>query len=202
VQKTRERILQYLNTHHQATAPQLSLTFNLTQANIRHHLDILQEKGEIEVVGQSGGEGRGRPSLVYMLSREAQENALDELASAMLVEGLSGKSSKQREKILAGTARQLAGITADFSKSITIRLGQAVSRLNDLAYKAHWEAHAASPHIFLGRCPYAPIINRHPELCQMDQELINHLTGLEFRLVEKMTRQQSGPAHCRFCLKQ
>lgn len=202
MQNTRERIIQYLNTHHQATAPELSLTFNQTQANIRHHLEILQQRGLVEVIGQTNPEQRGRPSLVYMLTKTAQANALDELASALLLDSLGGKSGKQRERILGSTARQLAGITADFSKSITIRLGQAVSRLNDLNYKAHWEAHADSPHILLGRCPYAPILNRHPELCQMDRELINNLTGLEFEQVEKMSRQHTGPVNCRFCLSQ
>jgi predicted ArsR family transcriptional regulator len=200
MQNTRTRILQYLNTHHQATAPELSRTFDLTQANIRHHLEILQQSGEIEVIGQTQSQGRGRPSLVYMLTKTAQDNALDELASALLLERLSGKTARQRGRILSDTARQLAGITADFSKSITIRLGQAVNRLNDLNYKSHWEAHADSPHVVLGRCPYAPILNRHPELCQMDRELINSLTGLEFKQVEKITRQQNGPMHCRFCL--
>ncbi|MBN2043695.1 MAG: ArsR family transcriptional regulator [Anaerolineales bacterium] len=202
MQKTRERILQYLETHYQTTATELSLTFNLTQANIRHHLNILQERGVIELVGQTAADGRGRPSLVYMLSKEAQENALDELASALLLESLSGKSASQKEKFLSSAAQQLAGFTADFSNSVTIRLGQTVNRLNDLNYKAHWEAHAKSPHILIGRCPYAPIINRHPELCLMDKELINNLTGLEFTQVEKMSRRQSGPATCRFCLKQ
>jgi len=200
MQNTRQRILQYLNTHHQATAPELSLTFDLTQANIRHHLEILQQRGIVEVIGQTSPGQRGRPSLVYMLTKTAQANALDELASALLLDRLTGKPPKQRERILSSTARQLAGIAPDFSKSITIRLGQTVSRLNDLNYKAHWEAHADSPHVVLGRCPYAPILNRHPELCQMDRELINLLSGLDFTQVEKISRQQAGPVNCRFCL--
>jgi predicted ArsR family transcriptional regulator len=135
-----------------------------------------------------------------MLTKSAQDNALDELASALLLENISGRSSSQRQRKLSRTARQLAGIEPDPTSSIIIRLGAAVQRLNNLNYKAHWEAHAESPQVLLGRCPYAPIINRHPELCEMDVHLINTLTGENFRQVEKISRTQSGPAHCRFCL--
>jgi len=201
MQTTRQRILQYLHLHRQATAPELSLTFDLTQANIRHHLDILEHNGQIEVIGQAPSGQPGRPSHVYMLTRKAQDNALDELASALLVESLSGKSAGQRRKKLSATARQLAGMQSDPNRSIVIRLGSAVRRLNDLNYNAHWEAHPDSPHILLGRCPYAQILNRHPELCEMDTHLIQILTGENFEQVEKISRSQSGPGHCRFCVK-
>jgi predicted ArsR family transcriptional regulator len=79
-------------------------------------------------------------------------------------------------------------------------LGEAIIRLNDLNYKAHWEAHTDSPHIILGACPYARIINIHPELCEMDAYLISALTGEEFSQIEKISRHPDGPPHCRFCL--
>ena len=201
MQTTRQRILQYLHINRQATAPELSLTFDLTQANIRHHLEILEKRGQIEIIGQTPSDQPGRPCHVYMLTKSAQENALDELASALLVESLTGKSDAKRKQKLASTARQLAGKEHDPSQSLLIRLGNAVQRLNDLNYKAHWEAHADSPQILLGRCPYAPIINRHPELCEMDTQMIRLLTGEEFEQVEKISRSQSGPASCRFCIK-
>jgi predicted ArsR family transcriptional regulator len=200
MQTTRQRILQYLHLNRQATAPELSLTFDLTQANIRYHLDILEKNGQIEIIGQVPTELPGRPSHVYMLSRAAQENALDELASALLIENLSGKTSSQRKRKLTATARQLAGKEHNPGQSLLIRLGTAVQRLNDLNYKAHWEAHADSPQILLGRCPYAKIINRHPELCEMDTHMIQILTGENFEQVEKISRTQAGPAHCRFCI--
>ena len=201
MQTTRQRILQFLRTHRQATAPELSLTFDLTQANIRHHLNILEKNGQIEVVGQAPSEQPGRPSHVYMLTRTAQDNSLDELSSALLIESLSGKNAGQRQKKLRSTARQLAGMQHDPDRSIIVRLGSAVQRLNDLNYNAHWEAHPDSPHVLLGRCPYATILSRHPELCEMDEHLIQILTGENFTLVEKISRSQSGPAYCRFCVQ-
>jgi len=202
VQNTRQRIISYLTNNHQATAPQLSRYLNLTQANIRHHLDVLQRDGYIQVIGQNKASGRGRPTHIFMLSKSAQDNALDQLASALLGEIRDTKNEKQRRQKLDKIAKNLAGIHPDQNKSITIQLSRAAQRLNDLNYKAHWEAHASAPQIFLGRCPFAQIINRHPELCQMDEELLRHLTGAEFVQLEKISRTQQGPMHCRFILKQ
>lgn len=200
MQNTRSRILQYLSLHRQATAPEISRVLNLTQANIRHHLDVLEKNGQIEIVGTLKTSQRGRPTFLYMLSKAAQNNSLDILASALLVEGLADRTPRQQQNLLENTAKQIAGTHPETNKSITIQLSKAVQRLNDLNYKAHWEAHAEAPHLFLGVCPYAQIINRHPELCQMDAAMIEHLTGRRFKQVEKISRNQGGPPYCRFVL--
>jgi len=202
MQNTRQRIISYLKNHYQATAPELSLILDMTPANIRHHLDVLQRDGYIEVIGQNKSPGRGRPTHIYMLTRTAQDNALDQLASALLGEIRENKNSRQRQQKLRKIAKNMAGFDPPANKSITIQLSNAVQRLNDLNYKAHWEAHVRSPQIFFGRCPFAQIINRHPELCQMDAELLKHLTGVDFIQQEKISRSQQGPTHCRFILKQ
>lgn len=202
MQNTRQRILNYLINHHQATAPELGLILNQTQANIRHHLNILEKDGHIEVIGQTSHIGRGRPTHIYMLTKSAQDSALDELSSAMLRAMQAGNSQAQNRKILRKIAIHLAGTPTGTKKSITIQLSKAVQRLNDMNYKAHWEAHASAPQIIFGRCPYAQIISRHPELCQMDAYMLHHLTDVEFIQVEKISRTRQGPIHCRFILRQ
>lgn len=202
MQTTRQRIIQYLKLHRQATSPELSRVLDLTQANIRHHLGVLEEEGYVEVIGQTTNSTRGRPTYIYMLTKSAQSDGLDTLSSALLAEGLDAISQTKKRKFLENTAKRIAGTSPKTQKSITIQLSQAVQRLNELNYNAHWEAHAEGPHIFLGICPYAKIIQRYPELCQMDAALIEHLTGQEFTQVEKISRRQDGPPHCRFVLKQ
>jgi predicted ArsR family transcriptional regulator len=202
MQNTRLRILNYLESHHQATAPELSLILDQTQANIRHHLNVLEKDGYIEIIGQVHSTGRGRPTNIYMLTKTAQDNALDNLASALLASLLERKNSTQRDNILKKIAKQLASTAAEPNKSITIQLNNAVQRLNELNYKSHWEAHASAPQIIFGRCPYAQIINQHPELCTMDHQMLQILTGADFIQVEKISRSQQGPSHCLFVLKQ
>ncbi|NIW49181.1 MAG: helix-turn-helix domain-containing protein, partial [Gammaproteobacteria bacterium] len=198
MQNTRQRILNYFKNNHQATAPELSLLLDLTQANIRHHLNVLEKDGYIEVIGKDKERRRGKPTNIFMLTKAAQDNAIDELASALLMEIQLEKASRLQHRKLKIIAENLAGKSSDAEKSITIQLSSAVQRLNELNYKARWEAHADAPQIIFSRCPYAQIINRHPELCRMDAEMLKHLTGEEFLQVEKISRTQDGPNHCRF----
>lgn len=200
MQTTRQRILAYLEKNRQATAPELSQVLNLTQANIRHHLEVLERDGKVEVVGEAPTGGRGRPTMVYMASRSEQTNALDVLSSLLLQHALENASPRQQAACLEDLASKLAGHGAR-EGSITIRLSSATQYLNDFFYKAHWEAHADAPFIFLGHCPYAQIVTQHPELCKMDQLLIEKLTGEKVELIEKQSRSLDGPGYCKFVIK-
>lgn len=200
MQSTRQRILTYLNTNQQATAPELAAVLDKTQANIRHHLDVLQKDGHIEIVGQAPHKSAGRPTLIYMLTKESQDDALDQLASALLETLAPSSRARQRTKQLQNIADNLIRTQPPHHKSITVQLGAAVQRLNELQYKAHWEAHLESPKILLSQCPYAKIIHRHPELCEMDALLITSLTGVECHQEMKISRSQDGPDHCQFAL--
>jgi predicted ArsR family transcriptional regulator len=200
MQSTRLRILEYLERNRQATAPELSQVLDLTQANIRHHLDVLERDGKIEAVGEVASGGRGRPTTIYMTARAEQRNALEVLASLLLHLGQDGLPARRQEVFLKGLADRLAG-NAQQAGSLTIRLSTATQYLNDFHYKAHWEAHADAPQIFLGHCPYGQIITQHPELCRMDELLLERLTGEKLVQLEKQTRSPEGPSYCRFVIK-
>lgn len=199
MQSTRQRILQYLAKNQQGTAPQLSQVLDLTQANIRYHLDVLEQAGKIEIVGETNSEGRGRPSSIYMLARLEQKNSLD-ILSSLLLQSLAQLPLKRQHAFLSDLAHRLVGATSS-AGSITIRLSNATQHLNGFHYKAHWEAHADAPQIFFNQCPYAPIITQHPELCLMDQYILENLTGEKIEQIEKQARSPQGPTHCRFVIK-
>lgn len=200
MQTTRQRILQYLEKNRQATAPELSQVLDLTQANIRHHLNVLERDGKIEVVGETPTSGRGRPTLIYMAARSEQASALDVLSSILLQHSQESATPRHQKAFLSGIAQRLAG-GAPTGGSITIRLSSAIQYLNEYHYKAHWEAHADAPHIFLGHCPFAKIITQHPELCRMDKYLLEQLTNEEVEQLDKQTRTPQGPNYCRFVIK-
>ena len=197
MQTTRQRILQYLDKNRQSTAAELSQVLDLTQANIRHHLNVLEQDGRIEVVGEIPASGRGRPTLIYMASRDEQDNSLDVLSSLLLVQAQAGTSQGQQNRFLHDLAKLLAA-SAPSSGSITVRLSNATQYLNDFHYKAHWEAHADAPHIFFAQCPFSQIITQHPELCKMDKYLLENLTGERVEQLEKQTRSPQGPSYCCF----
>lgn len=196
MQETRQGILDYLQTNHQATPGELSRSLQVTAANIRHHLGILQEQGLVEVVGQSVPSGRGRPRQFYALSPSAQANNLAQLTRALLE-----CIAPDQEEILRKVAQTLARESLAVHPNPTQRLYQAVQRLNALNYNARWEARAGGPRVMLEHCPYAPILDQHPELCQMDGYLVERLTGLDVQQTARIEQSSMGPNACIFSVE-
>lgn len=198
MQNTRQRILDFLDNNYQATSLELSQVFQMTPANVRHHLNILEKDNKIEVVGQSKIDGRGRPNLVYMPTNQSLENGLVNLTSALLGIITDHRSKKQKETQLRKLASQLSIEDSPKNQSNALRLGSAVQRLNELGYKSHWEAHSDSPRIFLGHCPYSEMADQHPELCEMDGYLIEGLVHKDVKQIEKCSRKPGDSSHCVF----
>ena len=59
----------------------------------------------------------------------------------------------------------------------TRRLYTAIQNLNKMNYFAHWEARHEGPRIIFSHCPYAAILPEHPELCQLDEFLLEIMVG-------------------------
>lgn len=200
MQITRQRILDYLDINRTATSIELSRAFRMTSANLRHHLGVLQNEGLINVVGQESSEGRGRPTKIYMIAKQSGEHNLGELASALFEQILGTRESKKRTQNLKQIALRLQGETGDNRGSITQRLAAAVDRLNALRYRAHWEAHTDGPRIIFRQCPYAAIIDTHPELCQMDAHLLGGIIDEVVTQTAKIDRKPNGVAACVFAI--
>jgi len=199
--KTRQDILDYLQRRHKGTVEELSQVLSMTRPNIRHHLSILTGQGLVEEAGQLSQEGRGRPTLVYMLSAGSARQGLEQLLEALLDEVNAESNEKVRQQRLVNLAARLQRDEIDQGQPVTLRLNAAVQRLNQLHYRAHWEAHAGGPQGILGQCPYAAILARHPELCQIDHHLLQAMSGRPVLQVEKAASSPDGPHTCRFTIQ-
>ncbi len=187
--KTRLRILDYLRRQQTASVMELSRALAKTGANIRYHLAELESNGLVETISQRQEE-RGRPVSIYGLSRWLQGNGLEELVKATLIVWQKKSSESTLDADLKDLALQLGGEPPKKHETLLpYRLGKLIDRLNELHYRARWEAGANGPHIILGYCPYAAIINTNPELCRMDAFLVEKWTGLR---VNQTTRLQTG----------
>ena len=198
MQNARPRILDYLDNNYQSTALELSHVFQMTPANVRHHLNVLEEDHKIEVVGRSDADGRGRPNLIYMPIKQSKEQGLVNLSTALISTITDHRSKKQKEVQLRKLATQLGAKESNENQSITLRLGTAVQRLNELGYKSHWEAHSDSPRIFLGNCPYPELAENNTELCEMDTYLIEDLVENNVKMIDKCSRNPGDSHHCIF----
>jgi predicted ArsR family transcriptional regulator len=111
---------------------------------------------------------------------------------------LAGLPDEQREAVLGMLAGQLASTAPpERTLHITRRLALTIERLNALHYQARWEAHAQGPRVILEHCPYAAILAKHSELCQMDGFLLQDLLGTN---VEQSARLELNARGLPFCM--
>lgn len=195
---TRNRLLELLRSHPPITAIDLSRILQMTPANVRHHLAILREQGRVEVISERSILGRGRPRQLFRLTRT--ENNLDRLSDALLRQFLSPIAPQTTQADWQKIAISIAGVEVRSSGKLPQRLLDTVQRLCNLNYHAKWEAHAQGPRIILGHCPYLPIIENHPELCQMDRLIIEHMAKIPVIQLAKLEKNPRGESLCVFAL--
>jgi len=156
----------------------------MSAANVRHHLRVLVSDGRLEVIPMGEHGRRGRPEKLYSLPRAALGDNLSALSDALLAEA----GMKVRVEALA---QRLVGESDFAPQPIVKRLNLVVEKLNQMNYHARWEAGRDGPRVILGHCPYAAIIEKHPELCQMDAALLENLTGESADQISQIRREKS-----------
>jgi predicted ArsR family transcriptional regulator len=165
----------------------------MTPANIRYHLRNLSKDHLVEDAGQRGSQS-GRPAKVYRLSPEGVQ--LEPLTRALL------RSIATTERGQESLVKALANTQLGRETSASLRFYEAMPHLNTLGYEAHWEARAGGPEIIFGNCPYAAILADHPELCQMDADLLSTMLDQPVRQTEKLVPGKLGLPVCRFITRQ
>lgn len=183
----------------------------MTRANARHHLEILIGQELVQVIGRRPAKNKGRPAILYGPSRHSRGENFDLLSGALLSElsrthgldelpGLYQQIAAQMIKI--GYEKETEQERIGKAIPISLRLGNAIQLLDAFRYHARWEAHSDAPHIILGNCPYLSILHSHPELCEIDREIISRLVLLPTEMLEKRLPDERGIPHCRFRVRQ
>jgi len=196
--QTRQRIVHILEQRETASARELSRLLKVTPSNIRHHISVLIEQGSVKIVGYKENLSRGRPSAVYSLVQPTLRDNLDTLSRVLLQRLQEDPSPSSQEDVLRWLAQRMADIFPKIVHNPTQRLYSAIQTLNQLNYHAKWEAHADSPRIMFGHCPYAAILDDHPEMCQVDAYLVECLTGDPSKLIAKRALTLDGHRQCVF----
>lgn len=197
-------ILDYLRQRGSATAEELARALGVSAADVRHHLANLMALSLVEVIGRHPVGGRGRPRTVYGLSLSSMGDNLATLAGILLTAWLGGVEGAQRTARIHALAQSLAwgeGKNPQPRAAWGLRLKQAIERLNELHYRARWEASAHGPRVILERCPYRDLAENHPELCEVDARLLTTLTGSEVIQGVRRERNPQGVLVCEFLLK-
>ena len=166
----RQKVLTYFNKSGTASAREIARALKMSAATVRHHLRVLVSDGRLELISARGRDQRGRPEKVYSLPRAALGHNLAALSDALLTEAGAGIRMDALAKRLAAEG-DLSG------QPLAKRLNLTVEKLNQMNYRAHWEAGSEGPRIIFGHCPYAAILEKHPELCKMDQSMLKEWMG-------------------------
>jgi predicted ArsR family transcriptional regulator len=166
----RQKVLAHLKKTRAASAREIARALNMSAPNVRHHLGILVSDGRLEVTSVHQHGERGRPEKMYSLSQSALGDNLSVLADALLDE-------KVDMTVVGEGIAQSQGLVGIASQPMPKRLSLLVDKLNEMHYQARWEAGAEGPRVIFGRCPFAKIIEHHPELCKMDQSMLEISLG-------------------------
>lgn len=187
----RQKVLAYFSKNRSASAREISRALKMSAATVRHHLRVMSTDGRLEISFVRGRDGRGRPEKVYSLPSAAMGNNLSALGDAVLVE--AGTSVR-----MEALAKRLAGESTFANQPVAKRLNLTVEKLNAMNYHARWEAGPQGPRLIFGHCPYAAIIEKHPELCRMDESLLHELMGDAATQMFKIGKE--GSSLCVFAL--
>ena len=172
----RQKVLAYIGKTRTASSREISRALKLSAATVRYHLRVLAADGRLEIAAVRGRDARGRPEKIYSLPRSALGDNMAALSDALLAEMGSRVT-------VESLAERLAGETSSVNQPLAKKLNLTVEKLNQMKYHARWEAGPEGPRILFGHCPYALILEKHPELCRMDQVMLQKLTGQPARQI-------------------
>jgi predicted ArsR family transcriptional regulator len=187
----RQKVLTYFNKTRTASAREISRALKVSPATVRHHLRVLASDGRLVSVSVRGQDGRGRPEKVYSLPRSALGDNLAALSDALFVEAGSGVR-------MEALAKHLVEEASFATQPLVKRLNLTIEKLNERNYHARWEAGPEGPRIIFSHCPYAAIIEKHPELCRMDEAMLKEWMGQPAMQISKTGKD--GSSVCIFAI--
>lgn len=203
MQPVRRRITEILKESGTATVAELAEQLGMAQVSVRHHLDILVGEDLVELAGLRRREKAGRPSQVYALTPQAAKlfpQRHDALVAGLLDELKKLLSPVELRELLLRlaerTSREAPAISP--AQSIEERLDVVTDFLRAKGYSARWELHNGRYELHACNCPYTGVADDHPELCMMDQAMMQKLipgaTRVESRVLD-------GAPHCVYVIE-
>lgn len=202
MQKTRQRILEYLKTNGEATVEDLSATLdNLTPVTVRHHLDVMRSEGLLDAPEIRRRASPGRPCYIYRLSANARAHFphnLQTLTSLLVTEIKSRLDEKQVNVIFEGVADRMSDLLEPPQPGETMeqRLTRVAEHLTEHGYMASWETRPEGLVLHTRNCPYG-VADTHPEVCMLDLRYVTTLLGVVPRRIGYMV---DGDSSCSYLI--
>ena len=202
MQTTRRNILQRLNQSPPQSAMELARGLGMTVPNIRYHLRILVESGDVIATSELKAIGRGRPTTLYSSALTSRPESRDHFVRSLWDELMGERHTKQRRRRKEKLARRLMGGRVETASNgpLPQRLSQAVRAMNAAGYLARWEARPEAPVIVLERCPFDGLYPTIPELCEVDCTILEYALGLPVEQIAAREPIGGKGSACKFRL--
>jgi predicted ArsR family transcriptional regulator len=187
---TEEEILETLSQHDSMSVLELSISLNLTKADIRYHIKKLLTSGSIKIIPPEAGL-RGRPAIRYKISYSFYSHNLETLTNALLsIIPINDDNILKIAKYFSSL------ISSVHSQTLITKFNTLIIGLNKQNYNARWETQYKGPVIYFSNCPYRQVVQNHPIMCELDRRI------LEVFLDKKVSVTQSnalnGTRNCKF----
>lgn len=198
---TRNRLIDYMRGKKVVSAAELAHMLRITASDARHHLGCLEDEGVVVMV-DTRLRGRGRPTQLYGLSKDINRHNIDKLTCAVLDAWFTNITESGKSAAYPQIAGYLVSKCDLPVGGLTQRLTYAIRWLNDMNYVARWEAHIDAPRILITHCPYAAVVPKRPEICQVDAFVIQRVLGQPVTKVRAMEKHEVGEEQCIFRINQ
>jgi predicted ArsR family transcriptional regulator len=177
------------------TVDELAQALDLTHTAVRAHLAALERDGLVQQ--RSERRGTGKPSSVYDLTPAAEylfPKSYGQLLGQLLDLLIERKPADDVETLLREVGRRIAAQWMIPPGELPVRLDSAAEVLNELGGLMERETEGETLCIRGYRCPFAAVVQEHPQVCDLAETLVTELVGVPIQ--EQCGR--TGPAPCRF----
>ncbi len=198
MQDTRSEILNLIRLQETATVQALAEKMKLAVPTVRHHMAILERDG---LVLKSNERGKiGKPHLIYSLSRKGEESFPKKYAhlSSALIEQV--KLEEGQEAVL-DVMRKIARRKVQKRRAGLDRLSRAdqidlmLTVMEEEGFDPQLEILGDQIKIRHLTCPYQAVALKHPEVCEMDVNIIQCCLG---GTIERSAWRPDGDRICVF----
>src|SRR5207244_8075818 len=161
------------------TVDELAQALDLTHTAVRAHLAALERDGLVKQ--RSERRGSGKPSSVYDLT-EASEYLFPKSYGLYLDQLLDilGERNPADEvgTLLREVGRRIAAQRTIPPGDLPVRLDEAAQVLNELGGLMEREKQGETLCLRGYRCPFAAVVQEHPEVCDLAEMLGTDLVGV------------------------
>ncbi|MDF1500462.1 MAG: winged helix-turn-helix transcriptional regulator [Anaerolineales bacterium] len=198
---TRQLILAHIQRNPGLAASDLAEHFDLSLGAVRHHLTILERDALIQ--GDSMRQPIGRPCTVYELTQKGEESfpkQYDRLSNLILDTLKEEQAGSDLRSFLRRVADRLigqSGLHLNPDASVEQRAEHLTDIMEDEGFSLEWKRAGNELFIIQHTCPYQSVVGNHPEVCQLDEQVIQTVMGEKIKRVEHRSR---GDCNCVFSM--